>query len=74
MSPRARREYLEVPVLRYRKADRAGRSHLLDEFCATWLAPQARHPPAAGLQALYGAPAKAARAEAGVPRPPSSSR
>ena len=35
MSPRSRREYLEAVVLRYRNADRAGKSRLLDEFCAT---------------------------------------
>ena len=35
MSPRSRREYLEAVVLRYRNADRAGKSRILDEFCAT---------------------------------------
>ena len=35
MSPRSRREYLEALVLRYKKAARAGKSLILDEFCAT---------------------------------------
>jgi len=35
MSPRSRREYLEALVLRYKRADRAGKSRILDEFCAT---------------------------------------
>jgi hypothetical protein len=35
MSPRSRREYLEALVLRYKIANRAGKSRILDEFCAT---------------------------------------
>jgi hypothetical protein len=35
MSPRSRREYLEALVVRYKIADRAGKSRILDEFCAT---------------------------------------
>lgn len=35
MSPRSRREYLEALVLRYKPADRAGKSRILDGFCAT---------------------------------------
>jgi hypothetical protein len=35
MSPRFKREYLEALFLRYKHADRAGKSRILDEFCAT---------------------------------------
>jgi ribosomal protein L32 len=35
MSPRARREYVEAVSLRYRYCSRIGKSHLLDELCAT---------------------------------------
>ena len=35
MSPRAKHEYLEAVVQRYRNADRAGKSRILDEFCTT---------------------------------------
>jgi hypothetical protein len=35
MSPRTKREYLEAVFLRYKHAERAGKSRILDEFCAT---------------------------------------
>ncbi len=35
MSPRSRKEYIEVTSLRYKKASRKRKSAILDEFCAT---------------------------------------
>lgn len=35
MSPRSKREYVEVVFLRYKKASRREKTKILDEFCAT---------------------------------------
>ncbi len=35
MSPRSKKEYIEVTSLRYKKASRKRKSAILDEFCAT---------------------------------------
>jgi len=35
MSPRSRKEYIEVTSLRYRKPSRKRKTAILDEFCAT---------------------------------------
>jgi len=35
MSPRSRKEYIEVTSLRYQKASRKRKTAILDEFCAT---------------------------------------
>lgn len=35
MSPQSKREYIEAVYLRYKKAHRTKKSHILDEFCAT---------------------------------------
>ncbi len=35
MSPRSKKEYIEVTFLRYKKASRKRKSAILDEFCAT---------------------------------------
>ncbi len=36
MSPRSKKEYIEVTALRYKKASRKRKSAILDEFCATY--------------------------------------
>jgi hypothetical protein len=54
MSPRSRKEYIEVTSLRYKKASRKRKTAILDEFCATCqLPPQTCYPNTAKFQTIY---------------------